>query len=470
MTFPKISLSALNWVLATVFIFLFFLYPASDADLGWHYRYGEYFWSQGQILKTNTFSALLPDYRWPNHSWGYDALVYPLFESTAFFGLTLAASIIITLTFIVYHLKPDFGPGLAPAALIFAYFSQYLLNTGLRSQMLSLFFLALLWRLLQSRWRVKTLLWVTPLFFWLWANLHGQYLFGLGLVFISAVFDRRRWLMPLMASFLATLVNPFTYHLTLTAAEHLTAPTLQYIFEWMPWELYTLRMQLFLAFTLVFWWLYKITGGFNRTNRSETWSLVALSLLAIKARRLIPTFILTATSVIIPRVYRLPACRRCSRRTWLVLDTILLIPALVYTVSALPSRQLLRQSWTSYCRILACSVNLTDFINHNQLQGRFFTPYRLGGFLIYHTPQIKPYIDGRMVAWHENSHYPYTDYHTLTHNLPGAKDLFYQQAFHYVIAYRASEITPVLSDTEHWPVIYSDPLLVIFKNPFISPP
>ncbi|OGV96434.1 hypothetical protein A2W24_04895 [Microgenomates group bacterium RBG_16_45_19] len=61
------------------------------------------------------------------------------------------------------------------------------------------------------------------------------------------------------------------------------------------------------------------------------------------------------------------------------------------------------------------------------------------------------------------------DYHLLVHNLPGAQSIFRRYHFNYVITYNASEITPVLSDVERWPIIFRDPQLTIFQNPSLPP-
>ncbi|MDP3994425.1 MAG: hypothetical protein Q8P91_01155, partial [bacterium] len=67
----KININYLG-VLTNIIIFLFFVYPPSDYDFGWHLRYGQFFWEQGRLLRENIISYTLPDYHWINHSWSYD--------------------------------------------------------------------------------------------------------------------------------------------------------------------------------------------------------------------------------------------------------------------------------------------------------------------------------------------------------------------------------------------------------------
>ncbi|MEK9175970.1 MAG: hypothetical protein AAB520_00845, partial [Patescibacteria group bacterium] len=49
-------------------IFIFSIHLPQDPDLGWHLKYGEYFFENGSVLRDNTFSALMPDYKWSNSS------------------------------------------------------------------------------------------------------------------------------------------------------------------------------------------------------------------------------------------------------------------------------------------------------------------------------------------------------------------------------------------------------------------
>jgi hypothetical protein len=69
-----------------------------DLDLGWHLKYGEYFFTYGQVLRENAFSTMMPDYQWVNHSWDTDILTYAIFRTFGFFGLSVAA-VVIALTF-----------------------------------------------------------------------------------------------------------------------------------------------------------------------------------------------------------------------------------------------------------------------------------------------------------------------------------------------------------------------------------
>ena len=82
-----------------LFVFLASLHFPTDPDLGWHLRYGEYFFQHGKVLYDNTFSQLMPDFKWANTSWATDLISYFTFHNFGFFGLTVLGAVIIALTF-----------------------------------------------------------------------------------------------------------------------------------------------------------------------------------------------------------------------------------------------------------------------------------------------------------------------------------------------------------------------------------
>ena len=53
-------------------VFIFSINLPTDPDLGWHLKYGQYFFKTGEILRENIFSTMMPYYNWVNHSWASD--------------------------------------------------------------------------------------------------------------------------------------------------------------------------------------------------------------------------------------------------------------------------------------------------------------------------------------------------------------------------------------------------------------
>ena len=99
-------LAILVSLLPFVLVFVASLYRPSDADLGWHLKYGEYAVKNLSLLRENTFSTEMPDFIWPNISWGIDVINYLIFSAGGFLALTIAGALVITTTF--YFLSKAF--------------------------------------------------------------------------------------------------------------------------------------------------------------------------------------------------------------------------------------------------------------------------------------------------------------------------------------------------------------------------
>jgi hypothetical protein len=458
----------------TLCLAAFFLYPMADADLGWHLRYGDYFLTHQQVLKTNEFSWTMPNYVWPNHSWGADVVTAWLFKLGSFDLLSLVASILIALSFwlTVRRLSP---PAVAVSAVIFIYFGQYLLNVGFRSQLFSLVFTCYLLSRLHSTWTTSRFqLYDLPLLFLIWANLHGQHLLGLGLLWLYTL---SLWLKPTstnpkarfhltLISLISSLViffNPYGFALFKTTIAHVNNPILQNIFEWMPWELNTPRMLVFLTYVL--FTTYALYTQKRRLFLGDILILMVSGVLSLKARRIIPFFVLLSLPVTIPFV--LSKIRLTSRLSSLAYLFIATISLSVICIFILPSRHVFFQTWNSYCQgEVLCSEPLINFLETNKIQGKILNSYRLGGHLIYRYPELKVFIDGRMTVWEDANQYrPFADYLTMIHNQPGASHLLETYNFDYVIIHPQFELASVLSNTLSWPIIYQDSIVRVYQNP-----
>src|SRR5690348_7569702 len=86
-------------ILPYLIVFIFSLYPPSDPDLGWHLKYGEYFWQHGSLLRDNIFSVMMPAFHWANTSWLMDIIDYAVFHLGGFFGISLLSALVVALTF-----------------------------------------------------------------------------------------------------------------------------------------------------------------------------------------------------------------------------------------------------------------------------------------------------------------------------------------------------------------------------------
>jgi hypothetical protein len=203
----------------------------ADPDIWWHLRTGEWILQHHAVPRVDPFSDPLAGTSWLAYSWLYELLVVKLFQ---WFGLVsivaYSSTMVLTITVALFHMVRRLQSDFSWAVLLTfaAAFSMGSLYTPRPWLLTILFFILEMDILMQARrtGRLRELLWL-PVIFALWANVHIQLvdgLFVLGLAFAEALAARWRrnaetrlpaaWMgAALLASALATLVNPFGWRI-----------------------------------------------------------------------------------------------------------------------------------------------------------------------------------------------------------------------------------------------------------------
>jgi len=163
------------------FIFLLSLKVITDTDLGWHIRVGEYILKTLSVPKTDLFSFSQPDYPYVYHSWATELIIFASYKWLGLWGITLLYASIITLsvfylyrTSVLINGKINYLLFLWVAPLAFAF-------AGGRTRAMGFLLLSILY-LLFVKFQLKNsrAIWLAPLIFFLWANLHGSFILGFG--------------------------------------------------------------------------------------------------------------------------------------------------------------------------------------------------------------------------------------------------------------------------------------------------
>lgn len=231
----------------------------ADPDLWGHVRFGQLLLEEGGIPRSDPYSYLTIGHPWINHEWLAEVLfaaVHGWAGSVGLVALKALASLFIVLAAYL-HLRrrglDTLRAGLAVMLLV------ALVRIGIatvRPHLFTyvLFFAVLLILEAAERGRHRTL-WALPFLFALWANLHGGFLAGLGIlavwtaaVGLAELVARRRGATErpsgggglalwaggaLVASMAATLLNPYGPELLDFLARTATVPRPE-ITEWEP--------------------------------------------------------------------------------------------------------------------------------------------------------------------------------------------------------------------------------------------
>ncbi len=436
-------------VLPFLFVFVASMYLPTDPDLGWHLKYGEYFFKYGGVLRNNTFSTLMPNFKWANGQWGTDVLTYAAFHIGGFLGLTLVSALVVTLAF--YFFAKVCRLGIAEKSLLFPlliYLESPINSVSLRGQQISLTLIGVLCLTL-SRYKAspKNLFWL-PVLFLFWANIHEQFFMGFGILGVwigitvirdfikkygiaspfhglamtinrSEIKNAGYLIFIFVLSSLVTLINPFGWGIHVVALSHFASPLLKDIAEYLP---FTFASQL--------WWnqivigilvVFGIIFLFFKEELLDSMPIILTAFLLIglsfEVRRYAWPAYYMITPILAPLVaFVAPSSKRDKLYYGFVISTISLI-FIVYFKWPMSSYS--SANWNSYCRSgnTMCSPPSAEYLRKHKLTHNLFSLYGWGGWLIWNYQGLKPTIDGRMHLWREGVYSGFEDYYKFEQNM-----------------------------------------------------
>ncbi|MEK7605922.1 MAG: hypothetical protein AAB478_05400 [Patescibacteria group bacterium] len=447
----KIIVKLTSILLPCIFIFIASLSRPVDADLGWHLRYGQEFFATHSVARTNTFSTDMAGFAWANISWGIDLFYYAIFALGGFWGLTIAGSVVVMLTFVFFALawELDFWE----KAFIFpvlAYIERSINNVSFRGQLVSMMLLGLLVYLLSKFERGSTkALYLVPILFWIWANMHGQYILGTavfafwaasrilfsfreqGYKVKATLSQSREIILVGILVLLTPLLNPFGSAVYTDAFLHFRNPLLKAVSEYvpaaelsMPW----LNHILILVVTLVglVWYILKkkVSEIVPTTLGGGVFYILSFA---------VKRYSWSAYYFAFPYLKPLVAfIKPESRRVRFIVPTILFIVYIAF-VSYLkyPFTEYTQMTWDDFCGYATdCSPQAARFLEKMPDKGHLYTYYGWGGWLIWNYRDIKPSMDGRMHLWvDDKDHSAFKEYYDYEQNFTDIDHSDYDTVF-----------------------------------------
>lgn len=481
----RFKFSKIPLFLPFVLVFISSLYKPIDADLGWHLKYGEYFFQNFKILKDNIFSTEMPDYHWVNSSWATDLLTYSTFHFFGFLGLTILAGLIITTTFWFFSKAAKVTTWditlIFPLLLIFL---DPINAISFRGQLLSLLFLGILLYILNlyQENKSKIIFLITPLFI-IWSNFHGGFLLGLALFFLWILLDilkdslesfsldsliknlkeRTNLLLVFFFSIISVIINPFGIGVYTESFRHFGNPLQKYIIEWLPFsDLSQPWWNHFIFGTiLLFGLLFLIFGGLWRSNLPQIGLTALIYTFSIAVRRYAWPLYYLAIPLLKPiSSFFQPDNPKNTRIVSVILSLIFIVLSLFIKY---PYDQYLNTSWNDFCQNLRCSDEAVKHLIENKYEGELLTLYNWGGWLIWNYPQIKPSIDGRMHLWQDEKtgYSAFSEYYKYEQNWLSIDDSKYDIALISKEKNIYEELV-YLTLQNRWRLVYQDDRAAVF--------
>jgi hypothetical protein len=170
-----------------------------DWDIWWHLRTGQWIVANGALPTTDPFTTHGQDQPWIAYSWLFDVSIYLLHQAFGLWGIVAYRAIMsFAVVWAIHRLVVKRVPRFLPAfCLVGAAFLAIAPLLNERSWLFSILFTALtLVTILDLREGRRTpLIWLLPLLFILWANLHIQFIYGLVLLALGCVAPVFDWLL-----------------------------------------------------------------------------------------------------------------------------------------------------------------------------------------------------------------------------------------------------------------------------------
>ncbi len=190
------SKSGSNWLAISIacltgsFLLYVFSLTGADPDLWGHIKFGQDLWNSGRIIREDPYSYLTGGQRWINHEWLAELVYYLAFRYAGSPGLIALRAILgLLIMGVLWRHLCRRGLDASRASVLVVLATPLVMPyVTVRPQIFT--FVAYLVVLISIRnaeaGRVRYL-WVLPPLFVVWANMHGGFLAGLGILLLWLV-------------------------------------------------------------------------------------------------------------------------------------------------------------------------------------------------------------------------------------------------------------------------------------------
>jgi hypothetical protein len=460
----------------------------TDTDMWWHLRTGRTIVETRALPRTDAFSHTRQGEPVINYSWLAQVALYGAYAVGSFPALAILVAVLVVTAFVFVWKQMEGGPYLRAFIVVLAAVTSSLVWAA-RPQMFTFVLTAVVGYVVYLyKWRQVDRLWLLPLIFILWANLHAGFAIGFILLACaiagevinhalrfegSEVLSWRRWgkLVALTAlSYALIVVHPNTTEMYTYALRTVNIGVLRdFIQEWLPPDFHQLFIQPFI-------WLLLATlaavGWSGRRLDGGDFALVAgFTYSALLAARNIAPFALVCAPVLARHAR--PALERWRERVgwagtwqavsrpglaWLnvnILAVVIALATLWIVASVLPATQ-------QKAERERLPVEAVNWIESHRPAGLMFNSYNWGGYLIWRLwPDYKVYVDGRTDLYDDAF---LRDYLKAANARTGFEVVLERNDVDWVIVEAGSALDAALSREADWTNDYRDEMAVIYTR------
>ncbi len=468
--------------------------PLKDPDFGWQLRSGLDLVRTFRLPKFDPYSYTMPNYPWINHEWLSEGIVAFIYQylgaaTLAFiFALIIIGAFWLVASCVTADRKTKF---IVIALAIITDIARW----GVRMQMLTILGVAgLLWMFFRyRRGEIKHLWWYVPIFL-LWANLHGGFLMGLGIIGLIWLVEVIKWWLhhrspqlsrsweafePTLklaqlkhlfwvglASGAVTIINPYGWKLYQDFyAVFTNSFALRHIQEWQSISILDMSWRFLLSYLI----LLTLVLIFTYRKAEPTRWVVAVVLLALAfiSRRNLPFFLLMSTGFLAEAInhWIVLITKYSMRYIWLVVLIVGMVSYFIVSNLIWLAREAGNLATVSLIKGYPLQAVQWAKAHPDQLGSHMYNLYDWGGFLVWQFPEQKVFIDGRMSYWQLNDRFVFRDAMSIKFAATGAiRGMQDRYDVDWVLTTANMPLAQSLSNQPDWQLIYSDPIAVIYRK------
>ena len=386
-----------------------------DNDIWWHLKVGDWMVEHLAVPHTGILSRTAATRPWVAYSWGYEVLMSLVYKWFGLMGIGLYGTLItILVAYGVYWMLRRISGRFWVALVLAALTCWAFLFNGMPRPVffsIALFCVTLALLLEANRTgRVELLYWL-PLIFWVWGNLHIQFIYGLFLIglLVGTTLAQRiadSWgiapsflvpatlpSLPLLGVFasclLATLIGPNFYHPYIAVYEYSKAKfAYNVIIELQPLSFRGSSHYVQLLLTACGFFA---VGWRKKIDLFKLAMMTACSLVAYRTMRDAWFVAIPAAACIADFPVAEAECD--AAENWMenlgVAAAVVVLLLVISRGTDFTSRDLDRAISSEY------PVNAVNFLRRNPQPGPLYNNLGWGGFLMWYMPDYPVAIDGR---------------------------------------------------------------------------
>lgn len=458
----------------------------NDADTGYHIRAGEFILDTLSIPRHDMFSFLSPPLPWTAHEWLSEVIMALVHRAFGLTGVVIFFAFMISLIYYLFFrtIRTYKGSILLAVAIALLVIASSQIHWLARPHIFSLLLMVIWYYILDAyHYRGENYLWFLPPIMLLWVNLHGGFITGfilLGVYFMGSLVQclaaepemketpRRKYRFLALITFiclLASLVNPFGYHILLFPFNLVGDKYLMdHIYEFISpnfHEPLPFKYLLFLMIAVFAW-------SRQRLNIIELVLILLFINMALYSRRYIPLFSIIAAPIILRQGDLMLAethnkfvdflRRRAEGISSVDLSSRgYLWPTVgVLAVAVFAAGGTLNYKFDQKIKPVAA----VEFLKREPIRGNMFNNDEFGDYIIYAAwPEYKVIFDGRSDMYGAER---MKEYNNISGFEPGWEKLLEKYRISWIIFDAKSALSRFLLQDDRWRLIYADKVANIF--------